>query len=76
MSNEAYSQNVQRIFSGDPNINQVRTLLQSYEQDVTTIFDCQPPDPDKQVRYFRSLTHDFEKAITSVVISATTDNDR
>ena len=76
MSNEAYSQNVQRIFSGDPNINQVRTLLQSYEQDVTTIFDCQPPDLDKQVRYFRSLKNDFEKAIASVVISATTDNDR
>jgi hypothetical protein len=46
----AYSLDVLQIFSGDPNIDQVRTLLQSYEQDVTTIFDVQPPEPDKQGR--------------------------
>ena len=60
----AYSLNVQRIFSGDPNIDQVRILLQTYTQDVTRIFDQQPPMPDKQlVKEFRSLTHDLEKAV-------------
>jgi hypothetical protein len=33
----AYSLDVLRIFSGDPNIDQVRTLLQSYQQDVATL---------------------------------------
>lgn len=60
----AYSQNVQRIFIGDPGIDQVRTLLQSYEQDVTTLFDTREPIPGNQlVKEFRSLTHDFEKAV-------------
>jgi hypothetical protein len=59
----AYSLNVQGIFIGDPNLDQVKTLLQSYERDVTTIFDQQPPELDKQVKDFRSLTHDFEKAV-------------
>ena len=63
----AYSLDVLRIFSGAPNIDQVRTLLQGYEQDVTTIFDTQPPDPDKQVKDFRGLTHDFEKAVIGAV---------
>ena len=59
----AYRQNVQRIFIGDPNQDDVRTLLQSYEQDVTTIFDQSPPEPDKQIKEFRQLTHSFEKAV-------------
>jgi len=59
----AYRQNVQRIFIGDPNQDDVRTLLQSYEQDVTTIFDQSPPEPDKQKKEFRQLTHSFEKAV-------------
>lgn len=59
----AYSLNVQRIFIGDPNIDQVKTLLQSYERDVTTIFDVQPPGPDKQIKDFRGLTHDFVKTV-------------
>jgi hypothetical protein len=44
----AYSLNVQGIFIGDPNLDQVKTLLQSYERDVTTIFDQQPPEPDNR----------------------------
>jgi hypothetical protein len=65
---QAYSQNVQRIFVGDQNIDQVRTLLQSYEQDVTTLFDTQPPEPEKQLtKDFRSLTHDFEKSVIGAV---------
>jgi UDP-N-acetylglucosamine 2-epimerase len=61
---QAYSQDVRRIFIGDPGIDQVRTLLQSYEQDVTTIFEQNTPEPDKQlVKDFRGLTHDFEKAV-------------
>ena len=63
----AYSQDVQQIFIGDPNLDQVRTLLQGYSEDVTRIFDVQPPDPDKQVKDFRSLTHDFEKAVIGAV---------
>lgn len=59
----AYSLNVQRILIGDPNQDQVRTLLQSYEQDVTTIFDQSPPYPDKQIKEFRQLTNSFEKAV-------------
>ena len=39
----AYSLNVQGIFIGDPNLDQVKTL-QSYERDVTTIFDQQPSE--------------------------------
>jgi len=39
-------------------------LLQSYEQDVTTIFEQNTPEPDKQlVKDFRGLTHDFEKVV-------------
>ena len=59
----AYSLNVQRIFIGDPNQDQVRTLLQSYQQDATTIFEQTPPEPDKQIKEFRQLTHSFEKAV-------------
>ena len=60
----AYSQGVQQIFIGDPRIDQVRSLLQGYTEDVARIFDVQPPEPDKQlIKDFRSLTHDFEKAL-------------
>jgi hypothetical protein len=60
----AYSLDVLQIFSGDPNIDQVRTLLQSYEQDVITLFDTREPIPGNQlVKEFRSLTHDYEKAV-------------
>ena len=64
---QAYSLEVQRLFIGDPNIDQVRTTLQCNEQDVTTIFDHSPPDPDKQIKDFRGLTHDFEKAVIGLV---------
>jgi archaellum component FlaG (FlaF/FlaG flagellin family) len=63
----AYSLDVLRISSGDPNQDQVRTLLQGYEKDVTTIFDINPPDPDKQAKDFRGVTHDFEKAVIGLV---------
>lgn len=63
----AYSQGVVQILIGDPGLDQVRTLLQGYTDDVTTIFDQQPPDPDKQVKDFRAVTHDFEKAVTGVI---------
>jgi hypothetical protein len=60
----AYSLDVLQIFSGDPNIDQVRTLLQSYEQDVITLFDTREPIPGNQlVKEFRSLTHDYETAV-------------
>lgn len=56
-----YVSDVNSIFVGDPNIDR---LLQSYQNDVTAIFDQQPPMPDKQlVKEIRSLTHDFEKAV-------------
>jgi hypothetical protein len=62
----AYSLDVQRIFIGEPGLDEVRTLLQSYEQYVTTIFEQSPPEPEKQlVKDFRSLTQDFEKAVTA-----------
>jgi hypothetical protein len=61
----AYSQDVQRIFIGDPNIDR---LLQSYHEDVTTIFDQQPPEPDKQlVKEFKGITKDFVKAVIGAV---------
>lgn len=63
----AYSLNVQRIFIGDPGLDQVKTLLQSYQEDVTRIFDVNPPEPDKQIKDFRSLTHDFVKAVMGAV---------
>ena len=55
-----YVGDVNTIFIDDPNIDR---LLQSYQDDVTTIFDTNPPGPDKQIRDFRGLTHDFEKAV-------------
>ncbi len=70
----SYVGDVNRIFVGDPNIDR---LLQSYEQDVTSLFSIPPPDGDKQlVKDFRSLTHDFEKAIPGIIIAASTDNNR
>lgn len=63
----AYSLGVRQIFIGDPILDQVRTLLQGYTDDVTTIFDQRQPDPDKQVKDFRSLTHDFEKAVIGAI---------
>jgi len=55
-----YVGDVNTIFIGDPNVDR---LLQSYQDDVKTIFDTNPPGPDKQIRDFRGLTHDFEKAV-------------
>ena len=55
-----YVGDVDRILVGDPNIDR---LLQSYQDDVTSIFDINPPDPDKQIKDFRAVTHDFEKAV-------------
>lgn len=63
----AYSQGVVQIFIGDPGLDQVRTLLQGYTDDVTTIFDQQPPEPDKQVKDFRAVTHDFVKAVMGAI---------
>ena len=57
----AYVDDVNRIFLGGPDT--IPALLQSYERDVTTIFDQSPPEPDKQIKDFRGLTHDFEKAV-------------
>ena len=59
-----YVGDVRSIFVGDPNIDR---LLQSYQDDVTTIFDINPPDPDKQVKDFRGLTHEFEKAVIGAI---------
>jgi len=44
-----------------------RTLLQGYTDDVTRILDQSPPEPDKQVKDFRAVTHDFEKAVIGAV---------
>jgi len=55
-----YVGDVNRILIGDPNFDR---MFKSYQEDVTTIFDINPPDPDKQIKYFRGLTHDFEKAV-------------
>jgi len=41
--------------------------LQSYQEDVTTIFDQNPPDPDKQIKDFRAITHDFVKGVTGAI---------
>jgi len=60
----AYVEDANRLLVGDPNIDR---LLQSYQEDVTTIFDSQPPDPDKQIKDFRSLTHDFVKAVMGAI---------
>lgn len=65
---QAYGQKVQRIFIGDPNQDQVKTLLQSYEQDVTRIFDINPPAPDKQlIKEFKGITHEFVKAVIGAI---------
>jgi hypothetical protein len=60
----AYSQGVLQIFIGDPGLDQVRTLLQGYTDDVTRILNQQPPEPEKQVKDFRSLTHDFVRGLS------------
>ncbi len=65
---DAYSQNVQRIFVGDPNIDQVKTLLQGYQEDITRIFDVSPPEPDKQmIKEFKGITKDFVKAVIGAI---------
>ena len=76
---DAYVQDVTRIFLGGPDT--IPALLQSYERDVTSIFDTAPPEGDKraqhdQIKEFRQLTNDFEKAIAGIVIAASTDNNR
>jgi hypothetical protein len=42
-------------------------LFQSYQEDVTTIFDQQPPEPDKQIKDFRAVSHDFKKAVMGAI---------
>jgi hypothetical protein len=43
-------------------------LLQSYEQDVTRIFDQSPPEPDKQlIKEFKGITKAFVKAVIGAV---------
>jgi hypothetical protein len=64
---DAYNEKVVQLFFTDPWLDQVRTLLQGYEQDVLAVFQ-NPPEPDKQAQHdqikeFRGLTHDFEKAV-------------
>ncbi len=61
---QSYDEKVLRLFFTDPWLSQVKTLLQSYEQDVTTIFDQSPPEPDKQLKKdFKKLTHNFGNRI-------------
>lgn len=68
---DAYSQNVQRIFVGDPNIDQVKTLLQGYQEDVTRIFDVNPPEPEKQlIKEFKQLTKAFEQGTINQLTAA------
>ena len=62
-----YVGDVNTIFVGDPNIERVTTLLEGYQADVTSIFDVSPLDPDKQVKDFRAVTHDFEKVVIGAV---------
>jgi hypothetical protein len=61
----AYIDDVNRIFLGGPDT--IPALLQSYQEDVTTIFDQNPPDPDKQIKDFRAITHDFVKGVTGAI---------
>jgi hypothetical protein len=60
-----YLGDVNSIFLGGPDT--IPALLQSYERDVTNLFHTPPPEPDKQVKDFRGLTHDFEKAVIGAV---------
>jgi hypothetical protein len=60
-----YVSDVNTIFVGDPNID---LLLQSYKENVTTIFDQSPPEPDKQnlhdqINEFKQLTHTFRTEV-------------
>jgi hypothetical protein len=55
----AYVDDVNRFLGGPDTL----PVLQSYERDVTTIFDQTPPEPDKQIKDFRALTHEFVKAV-------------
>ncbi len=59
---QAYADGVNNIFLGGPDT--IPALLQSYERDVTTIFDQSPPEPEKQLKQdFKKLTHDFVKDV-------------
>ena len=61
----AYVEDANRILVGDPNIDR---LLQSYERDVTSLFDIPPPDGDKQlIKEFKGLTHQFVKAVMGAI---------
>lgn len=66
----SYIVDVNRILLGGPDT--LPPLIQSYERDVTSIFDIPPPDGDKQakldqIKDFRGLTHDFVKAVIGAI---------
>jgi hypothetical protein len=65
----AYVENVDRLFVGD---EAVRDLVFGYDNDVKTAINGSPLEPEKQVKDFRALTHEFVKA----VIAALEDDDR
>ena len=62
----SYIVDVNRILLGGPDT--LPTLIQSYERDVTTIFDQSPPEPDKQqlhdqIKEFKQSTHTFRTEV-------------
>ena len=45
-----------------------RRLFFKYEQEVTKIFDINPPESDKQlIKEFKGITKDFVKAVIGAV---------
>lgn len=65
---QTYSEDVLRISVGDPNIDR---LLQSYQQDVTSLFSIPPPDGDKQlIKEFKQLTKAFEQGSINQLTAA------
>lgn len=65
------------IFLGGPDT--IPGLLERYQQATSGIFSISPPDGDKQglhdqIKEFRQLTHEFEKAIAGAIFRANTDD--
>jgi hypothetical protein len=71
---DTFDQKVVRLLFTDPWLDQVRTLLQTYEQDVLAVF-TQPPEPDKhqlhdQIKEFRQLTKAFGGSINQLTAAS------
>lgn len=66
----AYAENVDRLFVGTPPAVEIQRLLLGFTGEVLGFFDESPLEPEEQVKDFRALTHEFEKAVRVYLVPA------